>query len=596
VKNLCRAATPEILKRRFSEYGQLTDVKIATTKDGVSRRFAFLGYASEDSATRARKGVHNTYIMTNKVQVDFAREIGSKEIPRGWSKYTEGTSAFQKRVQKDAAKVETTKKGKAGKVDKADAKTAREEKQRLKEVLKRKKEEAALEAGLDDMAFLKAKVSTDADGEDDGDQGHAAEEEAHEGRVLLQNVPFASSEGDVKALAENHGPVVEVHLPTDEDTSQSRGFVFVTFAFLKDAEKAAAAMDGTIFQGRLLKVRLADKKPEREEPINKKKLKGYKKEKIEKLKKLAKNERSWNLLFTSANASAEAMAKGLGIDKRDLLAKDAEGLGIRLALGETHVVQETKKWLEKEGIALEAFDQAGDDLLTSTFGEKARRDDTIIVKHLPAGASADELAQRFAKFGAIIRFSMAPSGTLAIVQFAESRHAQAAFKGNAFRRFHRIPMMLEWAPDNVFTSAAAPAKPLESVSTKVVQADDEPDQDPAKIGAKVIIRNVAFEANSKELRQFLSVYGQIAAMRIPKKPGAAQHRGFAFVDFVTAGDARSTMEQLKHTHFYARRLKMEPAEDTLGTAADARASLRRQLENRETVSASRRKKQKINEG
>mmetsp|Transcript_75753 Transcript_75753/g.202704 ORF Transcript_75753/g.202704 Transcript_75753/m.202704 type:complete len:307 (+) Transcript_75753:38-958(+) len=278
VKNLCRAATPEILRRRFSEYGHLTDVKIATTKDGVSRRFAFLGYASEDSATRARKGVHNTYIMTNKVQVDFAREIGSKEIPRGWSKYTEGTSAFQKRVEKEAAKLESTKKAKAGKGDKADTKAAREEKQRLKEVLKRKKEEAAFDAGLDDMAFLKAKVSTDADGEDDGDQGHAAEE-THEGRVLLQNVPFTSTESDVKALAESHGPVVEVHLPTDEDTSQSRGFVFVTYAFLKDAEKAAEGLDGTIFQGRLLKVRLADKKPEREEPINKKKLKGYKKEK-----------------------------------------------------------------------------------------------------------------------------------------------------------------------------------------------------------------------------------------------------------------------------------------------------------------------------
>ena len=53
-------------------------------------------------------------------------------------------------------------------------------------------------------------------------------------------------------------------------------------------------------------------------------------------------------------------------------------------------------------------------------------------------------------------------------------------------------------------------------------------------------------------------------MRLPKRAaggsGGAAHRGFAFVDFLAARDARAAAAALTSTHLYGRRLVIEWAE------------------------------------
>merc|ERR1719387_2792652 len=116
--------------------------------------------------------------------------------------------------------------------------------------------------------------------------------------------------------------------------------------------------------------------------------KSYKKKKEEKMRKEAsKAAHTWNLLFVSANSATDAMAKDLGVEKKRLLDADADNLAVRVALTETAVVNQTKKWLQKEGIRVSAFDREGASLLGSTT-QQERSKDTIIVKHLPADAEA----------------------------------------------------------------------------------------------------------------------------------------------------------------------------------------------------------------
>lgn len=79
-------------------------------------------------------------------------------------------------------------------------------------------------------------------------------------------------------------------------------------------------------------------------------------------------------------------------------------------------------------------------------------------------------------------------------------------------------------------------------------------------GTKLLIRNVPFEASKKELRELLSTFGQIKAMRLPKKL-TGEHRGFCFVDFLTDQEAKHAFESLASTHFYGRHLVIEWAED-----------------------------------
>jgi len=59
------------LRRLFDEYGQITDCSLKYTKDGVFRKFAFIGFHSESGADAAVAHCNNTYIDTAKIQVRF---------------------------------------------------------------------------------------------------------------------------------------------------------------------------------------------------------------------------------------------------------------------------------------------------------------------------------------------------------------------------------------------------------------------------------------------------------------------------------------------------------------------------------------------
>nr|CAC42098.1 RBD protein [Chironomus tentans] len=75
---------------------------------------------------------------------------------------------------------------------------------------------------------------------------------------------------------------------------------------------------------------------------------------------------------------------------------------------------------------------------------------------------------------------------------------------------------------------------------------------------KIMVRNIPFQANANEIRQLFQVFGELKAVRLPKKPGIDQHRGFGFIDFVTKSDAKSAFDALHHsTHLYGRRLVLE---------------------------------------
>ena len=48
------------------------------------------------------------------------------------------------------------------------------------------------------------------------------------------------------------GDLTEVTLPVDRYSRKIKGFAFVTFVFPERAERAVEALDGTVFQGRML--------------------------------------------------------------------------------------------------------------------------------------------------------------------------------------------------------------------------------------------------------------------------------------------------------------------------------------------------------
>ncbi len=80
-------------------------------------------------------------------------------------------------------------------------------------------------------------------------------------RIYVGNLPFSSSEDDVKTLFEECGEVISVTLPIDRETGRPRGFGFVEMDDA-DADKAIRTLDGREFSGRMLRVNEA-REPER---------------------------------------------------------------------------------------------------------------------------------------------------------------------------------------------------------------------------------------------------------------------------------------------------------------------------------------------
>lgn len=111
VKNLPGRITDERLKSRFSKCGDITDIKLVKTKAGVFRRFAFVGYSQESQAQQAVKHFHKTFVNSTKIEVEIAKPYKDDSLSRPWSKYSEGSSAFNKRGREKAAIGEGSKEG-----------------------------------------------------------------------------------------------------------------------------------------------------------------------------------------------------------------------------------------------------------------------------------------------------------------------------------------------------------------------------------------------------------------------------------------------------------------------------------------------------
>ena len=97
-------------------------------------------------------------------------------------------------------------------------------------------------------------------------------------------------------------------------------------------------------------------------------------------------------------------------------------------------------------------------------------------------------------------------------------------------------------------------------SQRADAADDHRKADKAKKIAsqksKIIIKNLPFEASKKDVRSLFEAYGQLRSLRVPKKFDSTT-RGFAFAEFITAGEAANAMAALENTHLLGRRLILE---------------------------------------
>ncbi len=79
-------------------------------------------------------------------------------------------------------------------------------------------------------------------------------------RLYVGNLSFQSDSNSIREAFSEFGEVTDVHVVSDRETGQSRGFGFVTMGTSEAAMKAIEQMNGAILEGRALRVNEAEER------------------------------------------------------------------------------------------------------------------------------------------------------------------------------------------------------------------------------------------------------------------------------------------------------------------------------------------------
>ncbi|CAF0981643.1 unnamed protein product [Didymodactylos carnosus] len=492
------------------------------------------------------------------------------------------------------------------------------------------------------------------------------------GEIFVRNLSYLCTEADLEQLFSKYGQITKIHMPLDTLTKKPKGFANITYLFPEHALKAYTNEDGQVFQGRLLHILPC--KQQKQEQQNESSL-SFKTQRDQEQKSSSTLDYNWNTLFLNPNVIADIVAQRYQTEKSNVLnigdSKNSnrdDSLAVRLAIGETQIVQDTRQFLLDNNVRLDAFSQV----------QGKRSSQVILVKNLPLNTSEYDLKILFEKYGQVNKIILPPYGYCALVCFEHQQEARQAFKQLAYTKFKdNRPLYLEWAPMNAI-GVTKPAKeePIvhsedhnantttieqkEDVTLKEEEEDDDEtfnlyvknlnfnttEQElvqhfssigPCKVfiakkkdlkqpgtflsmgygfvefksktfvdealkrlqnselnghnlelkrsertlklasnvktkrkrqlekkqrTTKILIRNIPFQANVREIRELFTVFGELKFVRLPKKVNGTHHRGFGFADFVSKNDAKNAFDALCHsTHLYGRRLVLEWADE-----------------------------------
>jgi cold-inducible RNA-binding protein len=82
-------------------------------------------------------------------------------------------------------------------------------------------------------------------------------------KLYVGNLPFDITEGDLRNMLSEHGPVNEIAVIMDKITGRARGFAFATMNTPEAAKAAILALNGKDWKGRALTVNEARPREER---------------------------------------------------------------------------------------------------------------------------------------------------------------------------------------------------------------------------------------------------------------------------------------------------------------------------------------------
>ena len=155
--------------------------------------------------------------------------------------------------------------------------------------------------------------------------------------------------------------------------------------------------------------------------------------------------------------------------------------------------------------------------------------------------------------------------------------ASRVFKGLAYKRFHHVPLYLEYAPEDVLDEVPREAKERKAASPlpqhqatptpqtgATAAALDEVD-DAANMSTTLYIKNISFVTTRATLEErctkaATAAGGFLKSVNMPKKKGAGGKellQGYAFAEFSDPKTARAARQRLNGSDMDGHKLLVE---------------------------------------
>lgn len=598
VQNLPPHCDEQALRKHFAAYG-VTDVSIPRHKTDKKkgRGIAFVGLASAEAAQKAAKFLDGAYWRTSKLRVSSAEK--RKDEKRKSARPVPPAKRAKVTAAPEKPRLRQTRRERFMELSGVSVAAAPVVAEAVPEP-----SAEAFDAGLDDLAYLKSKQDAppeeeaESDGEDDANA-----------RVFLANLPFDAPEEAIEALCEPYGAVSEVHLPIDKTTRQRKGFGFATFVLPSDADACVKGLHGSSFQGRVVTASRAEARPADHAPLKAKHTFSEKRDAERKLK-AASEAPSKSREFISASAAQDAASTKAGVAKTalfDPLSKDA---AVASTLAESAAQNEARSFFSTRGYALEASTRSRTALLVKNLPATTSTDDLRTL--FGANGVVTDVILAPAKTTAIVEFEQPSEARAALKRLAykqydasplyigwaplhrEDSDDEGAATSTVFVKnlsFRTTVRALEkhFAGCGTVRSVVFPSKPDEGFANRgygfvefatasdaskalrlkaplegrvLVLALSEAPKTKAsakKKQTKLVVRNLAFAATERDVRDLFGTFGPLKTVRVPKRyDGRA--RGFAFVEFERASDALSARRALGAAHLYGRHLVIDWAD------------------------------------